>query len=80
MLPGFRLVETEILVDPERLTKLKEGRHMSETKCITLGNAGYGLWFIEYELKVEAGLDRLIDGTRRSMANLLEVVRSCRDS
>ena len=39
-----------------------------------------GLWFIEYELKIEAGLDRLIDGTRRSMANLLEVVQSCRDS
>ena len=37
-----------------------------------------GLWFIEYELKVEASLDRLIDGTRRGAENLLEVVRNCR--
>ncbi len=39
-----------------------------------------GLWSIEYELKVEAGLDRLIDGTRRSVENLMGVVRSCRQS
>ena len=39
-----------------------------------------GLWSIEYEVKVEAGLDRLIDGTRRSIENLLGVVRSCRRS
>ena len=37
-----------------------------------------GVWSIEYELKVEAGLDRLIDGTRRGVENLLGVVRSCR--